>query len=181
MSLDASNCDAFIFSVFLSFFCWWGGVGGGVTWRLTGGQTVFNQPFYFHHIWSQNRGPEIPSPSSAAATSSAELCKKATFNKHSAHKRAALFRHVPDIFPLFSFLHTTPPDKTPPQQVSSYQVAPTFCNKSIPSNPKLQLNFLNTELVKPGIRQARRGGGKVLFLQPAGLGAGICGDVVGAY
>lgn len=79
---------------------------------------------------------------------------KRPFNKHSRHKRVGLFRHVSCIFPLFSFLHTTPRDK-PPEQVSSYQVAPTFCNKSIPSNPKLQLNFLNTELVKPGIR--RRG------------------------
>lgn len=40
-----------------------------------------------------------------------------------------------------------------PEQVSSYQVAPTFCNKSILSNPKLLSNFLNAELVKPRIRK----------------------------
>lgn len=83
---------------------------------------------------------------------------------------------------LSPLLDARPRDKPPPpEQVSSYQVAPTFCNKSIPSNPKLQLNFLNAELVKPGIRRRVRGGEKVLSLQPAGLGAGICGDVVGAY
>lgn len=97
----------------------------------------------------RTEGPKYHHPSSPTHTSSVKLCKKAI--------QPTLSRFIPTCsphFPLFSFLDTTPRDK-PPEQVSSYQVAPTFCNKSIPSNPKLQLNFVNTELVKPGIR--RRG------------------------
>lgn len=73
---------------------------------------------------------------------------------HSTNTQSRFIPTCSRHFSLFSLLDTTPRDK-PPEQVSSYQVAPTFCNKSIPSNPKLQLNFVNTELVKPGIR--RRG------------------------
>ena len=132
-------------------FCWWGGGGGGGGW-LEGKEFLTNL-FISSTSEVRTEGPKYHHPSSPTQTSPVELCKKAIQQTLSPQK-SRFISTCSLHFPLFSFLDTTPLDK-PPEQVSSYQVAPTFCNKSIPSNPKLQLNFLNTELVKPGIR--RRG------------------------
>lgn len=58
-----------------------------------------------------------------------------------------------------------------PEQVSSYQVARSFCNKSILSNPKLQSNFLNAELVNLGIRGGEKRRGKSLVSLAGRMGA----------
>lgn len=153
MRLTITLLSLFSFSFFVGGG---GGGGGGVTWRLTGGQTVFFFTNLFISTTSEVRteGPKYHHPSSPAQTSSAELCKKAiqqTLRTQKSRFIPSCLLHFPPLFPS-SIQHL---EINPPEQVSSYQVAPTFCNKSIPSNPKLQLNFLNTELVKPGIR--RRG------------------------
>lgn len=59
-----------------------------------------------------------------------------------------------------------------PEQVSSYQVARSFCNKSILSNPKLQSNFLNAELVNLGIRGGEKRRGKSLVSLAGRMGEG---------
>ncbi len=50
----------------------------------------------------------------------------------------------------------------------------SFCNKSILSNPKLQSNFLNAELVNLGIRGGEKRRGKVgFFSRQDGIGSAM--------